>query len=1191
MEELSPLLSSLQKRRRNPIATYRLQLHKDFNFKQAEAVLPYLVQLGITDCYSSPLLMAAPGSQHGYDICDHNRLNPELGSDHDYAGFVNELEKQNMGHVLDFVPNHMGVYPDTNPWWHDVLENGPVSPYARFFDIDWDPIKPELKNKVLLPILGDQYGLVLERGELQLSFENGALVLNYFDHKIPVNPRQTPKVLKVGLEALQAEMKDDPALREFLSILTELEHLPSVQGATTERIEERQREKEVARERLAKLFQSSPRIRQHVTDGMKVFNGHPGHSQSFNPLHELLEAQFYRLSDWKTASHEINYRRFFDINELAGVRMEAPEVFRATHSLILRLLGENKILGLRLDHPDGLYDPASYFAELQNAFLESWAEHHKLPLEKGEVEGRKPLFVVGEKILSSGEDLPVSWSLDGTSGYDFLNDVNRLFVNPAHASRLRDIYIRFTGKTFPLEAVVYISKRLIMMTTMSSELNVLAHAINRISEQNRRSRDFTLDSLRDALREVVACFPVYRTYITEKECTPADRQTLERAIGRARRRNPAMEPSIFNFVREVLIPHGVAGLDPLEFKRRLEFSMKFQQYTGPVQAKGVEDTAFYRYIPLLSLNEVGGDPQKFGGTVKEFHEANARRARRWPHSMLATATHDTKRGEDARARINVLSEIPDLWQQKVEEWSRLNQGARTSFEGESLPDTNDEYLYYQALLGAWPAQSRDESREDLTKRMKAYMSKAIKEAKLKSSWIAPDVDYEKAMEQFVQKTLLGESSTAFLASFEPLARKIAAAGMINSLAQVVLKLTSPGVPDFYQGTELWDLSLVDPDNRRPVDYAHRQKLLSSLDTGVESADLLNSWEDGRIKMAVTAAGLRLRRSLPDLFLEGDYQPVTIEGDQADHVVAYARRFQESSVLVVIPRLLGSVMIHQEHAPIGVSWRLTRLVLPPELAGRSFRNIFTQKVVQPQLNGGDAGLSLVEVLEEWPVAILVDTPNEIRAAAPRRKPLEADRTYGERVTLTFLRPPSLQDRAAGVLLHPTSLFNVYPIGDLGPAAYAFADFLSASGQRWWQMLPLGPTGPGHSPYQAFSVFAGNPLLISPDFLVRDGLLSRSDVKGNSRSRGPVDYEAAQATKEHWLRKAFDVFSKSAKPSQREKFEHFCRQKKTWLNDYALFSAFRKAYDNEWTPVAARVARPPSSGAGSCGARSIQGGTLS
>lgn len=981
---------ALSTRKRTPVTTYRLQLHKGFGFREATAILPYLSRLGITDVYTSPLLKAAPGSRHGYDICDHNLINPELGTASDYDTFVQEMKRLNLSHILDFVPNHMGVYPETNPWWRDVLENGPASAYAHYFDIDWDPIKGELKGKVLLPILGDQYGSVLERGELQLLFAEGTLSLAYYEQRLPINPRQIPDVMRPGLDALKKELKTDPHLQEFLSILTSLCNLPSSLDNEPDRIAERQREKEIARERLSRLVTASPRIATYILESVKKFNGQAGDRKSFDPLHELLEAQNYRLSYWKTASHEINYRRFFDVNQLAGLRMETREVFNATHRLLFDLLGEGRVSSLRLDHPDGLFDPAGYFELLQKTFLVSTlkqvlkikrlAPAHMAGLEKWREKEKerepqglavRPLYIVAEKILSTGEALPQSWAIDGTSGYTFMNDLNRLFVDSRHATRLKELYGNFTGKRAPFEVVVYASKHLIESTTMASELNVLAHVLNRISEADRRFRDFTLDSLRDALREVVACFPVYRTYVTASGATPNDREVVERAIQRARRRNPAMESSIFDFVRDALLPLGVKDLSDDGIIDRLHFAMKFQQYTGPVQAKGVEDTAFYRYNLLASLNEVGGDPIRFSGSVKEFHEISKRRRQNWPYTMLATATHDTKRGEDVRARLNVLSEIPDIWEAAIREWSQITRSTRPGESVEQLIDPNDEYLLYQTLLGTWPADPQHENRQEWCDRVCAYMNKAIKEAKLRTSWVTPNEDYEKAVKGLIENLLLGERSESFLDAFEPFALKVAQWGLVNSLSQVLIKAASPGVPDFYQGTELWDASLVDPDNRRPVDFKQRELLLTELEKNFFQSEripeerrlalqqLLTHWPDGRIKLFVTTAILRLRQAHPELFLSGDYLPLEVQGKWAENLLAFARTKGHQSVILVMPRLVAGIE----------SWGDTAILLPESLAGKTWQSVFTREEMSLDLRQGSPVLSAEVLFKHFPVAVL------------------------------------------------------------------------------------------------------------------------------------------------------------------------------------------------------------------------------
>ncbi|HEX4047920.1 MAG TPA: malto-oligosyltrehalose synthase, partial [Elusimicrobiota bacterium] len=924
-------------------------------FREAAALADYLASLGITDCYTSPVLKARPGSMHGYDITDHNAINPELGGREGYESFVGALRSEGLGHLLDFAPNHMGADAAANPWWRDVLENGPSSRYADFFDIDWNPEKTELKNKVLLPILGDQYGAVLERGELKLVFESGRLSLLAGATPLPLDPQQAPQALRHGLAELKRDLKDDPGGAEFLSILTALERLPSRSDIEPGRPEERRRESEVARGRLEKLAARSPRVARHVREALAFFNGRPGEPRSFDALHGLLESQAYRLSYWKTASDEINYRRFFDINELAALRMERDEVFDATHGLVLELLAAGMATGLRVDHPDGLYDPSRYFEKLQHAFLRAWLRRRLRPggalsaQEDGELDAwraeelrkdfkspsARPLYVVAEKILSPGEALDPHWCVDGTSGYDFLNDANRVFVDGAGAAALRAVYEGFTGKRAAPETVGYASKKTIMATTMASELNVLSDLLNRISEVDRRTRDFTRQSLRRALGEIVACFPVYRTYVTGARATAYDRDVIEAAVALARRRNPAMETTIFEFVRSLMMPKGEAAENEAG-RQKLRFAMKLQQYTAPVQAKGIEDTAFYRYHVLISNNEVGAEPGRPAETVGRFHDANRSRARDWPRSMITTATHDTKRGEDARARVDLLSEIPGDWETAVSRWARANRAAKTVVAGAAAPDANDEYLFYQVLIGAW-----DFGREDaaglasLRERLQAYMLKACREAKLKTSWLSPDAEYEKAAADFVAGAL---ANRPFLDRFAPFARRVAALAALSSLSRTALKAASPGVADFFQGTELWDLSLVDPDNRRPVDYEDRRRKLSSLEPllrardGVETGvkELLEHWEDGRVKLFVTAKSLRWRREHGELLLKGGYEPLEVRGRSSDRFIAFRRAYGAEEAVVVAARLLGGPLWRT--GPEGAAALARKTALEPPAGG-------------------------------------------------------------------------------------------------------------------------------------------------------------------------------------------------------------------------------------------------------------------
>jgi (1->4)-alpha-D-glucan 1-alpha-D-glucosylmutase len=1011
LPDFAALSAYVRERQRVSVSTYRLQLHGEFTFRDAAAIVPYLDRLGISACYCSPYLQARPGSQHGYDICDHSRLNEELGTEADYDAFVSAMATAGIGQVLDIVPNHMGADPISNPWWRDVLENGPSSFFAHYFDIDWDPIKPELKRKVLLATLGDHYGQVLERGELRLDLLDGTLVLRYGEQHFPIDPRHYGLLLRYDIERIRKEMREEPSVQELLAIVRILDELPTATDTNREKRVQRRRVKDLTLQRFARLLESSPRIKQYVHDCTKALNGEPGKPESFDRLHELLELQPYRLAYWKTAVHEINYRRFFDISTLAAVRMESPDVFAATHTLLLKLVRKGQVTGLRLDHIDGLFDPEGYVDTLQQAILEQWvAEFAGIPevpvewqqplrewrnasrLQEPHGHLASPLYVLAEKILTGHESLPQTWPIHGTSGYDFLNDLNRLFLDPTRMKEMRRVYERFTGHESTLADMIYDCKKLIAKTSLGSELNVLAHALNRISEGDRRTRDFTLYSLHQALREVVTCFPVYRTYVRDSEPTEADRQNIERAIARAIRRNRAMEPSIFDFVRATLLPNR-EELTEEEYQRRLQFAMKFQQYTGPVEAKGLEDTTFYRYNVLLSLNEVGGDPQRFGGTVDQYHESNLYRLKHWPNAMLCTATHDHKRGEDARARLNLLSEMPREWQSQVVRWSRLNARNRTDVDGDDAPDRNDEYFFYQSLVGAWRAEYiSDEIPERapdvVVTRMHDYLTKAIKEAKAHTSWINPNQFYDQAVVDFVEKTLSGPRAGRFLADFLPFQRRIAHLGMINSLSQVILKIVAVGVPDFYQGTELWDYSLVDPDNRRPVDYLHREQLLKSLEPALVGAfanpptdrtaavtEMLNHWVDGRIKLYITALGLRLRRQHRTLFLDGQYAPLAVVGEKANHIVASLRVHGDDRVLAVVPRLVGGLVGEVPALPIGEEcWMQTRLLLPPETAGKVWYNLVTGEKVTPVRHEDGFAIPVGEILKTCSVSLLKPAPD-------------------------------------------------------------------------------------------------------------------------------------------------------------------------------------------------------------------------
>ena len=1000
---LESVARSLTEQRRLPESTYRLQLHKDFTFRDAAAIAPYLRDLGVSHCYASPYLQARPGSTHGYDITNHEALNPEIGSPQDYDAWVQSLRENGLGQVLDTVPNHMGI-GNENQWWNDVLENGQASPYAGFFDIAWNASpRPELQGRVLLPTLGEPYGKVLESGQLRLSYANGAFSVSYYDHRFPVAPRTYERVLAHGLEQLtEALGADSPELAEYQSILTALRNLPGQHETDPARLTERQREKEVAKRRLAALTEGTPAVRQHVEHNVAVFNGRPGDRHSFDLLDALLDEQPYRLCYWRVAPDEINYRRFFDVNDLAALSMDRPEVFAATHTLILRLLRERKVDGLRIDHPDGLFDPKQYLDRLQEAVILECAkvaaaaapEYRERPWPELEGELRqelaevrrdrshplyRPLYVVVEKILGSGETLPDDWPVWGTSGYDFLNTLNGLFVDPANARAFTRLYHDWVQEEDRLPEVVYRSKRLILDVALSSELFMLAYQLDRLAQKDRRSRDFTLHTLRRALREVVACFPVYRSYITGDEIRQADRDAVEKAVGRARRRNPQLSPQVFDCLRDVLLlkyPDSYGEEDRAEQRR---FVGKFQQVTAPVMAKGLEDTAFYVYNRLLSLNEVGGDPGLFGVSPDALHRTAQERQARWPRALSALSTHDTKRSEDVRARLNLLSEMPGEWQAAVERWSDLNAPHRLTIDDDPVPDRNEEYFLYQTLLGAWPLEPYGaEEHAAFVQRVRDYLIKAMHEAKVHTSWINPDQQYEESVLRFVGRILDPDSGRPFLGDFRPFQRRISHYGLLNSLAQTLLKITLPGAADTYQGTELWDFSLVDPDNRRPVDYGRRRELLGQLrerekgDRRALVRELLERPEDDRLKLYVTSLALRCRRDHPGLFAEGAYLPGEPAGSRSEHVFGFARRLGGTVAVVAVPRLLTRL----GKMPLGETWGDTRLVLAGFEESLTFQDLFTGVSHTLDARDGRLSLSVAGILSEFPITLLL-------AAAGRR----------------------------------------------------------------------------------------------------------------------------------------------------------------------------------------------------------------
>jgi (1->4)-alpha-D-glucan 1-alpha-D-glucosylmutase len=946
-------------RARIPLATYRLQLHGEFTFRDATALVPYLAKLGVSHVYCSPFLRARPGSTHGYDIIDHETLNPEIGTQADLDAFVSGLRAHGMAIVMDIVPNHMGVLAADNAWWQDLLENGPASTLADFFDIDWRPPAEHLANRVLLPILGDHYGVELAAGHLVLGFdaESGAFAVHYHAHRLPLDPREYPRVLAIAMRELQSapchgSSQGEHQAQALASITGALAKLPRRDERRRGQVDERTLQKEILKGRLASLARSSPGVARAIAAAVESLNGRADDPASFDALHELLEAQAYRVAYWRVAADDINYRRFFDINDLAALRQEHGAVFAATHQLVLKLVNDGTVEALRVDHPDGLYDPKAYFARL----FESC---------------RRPPYLVVEKIVAPFENLPESWAVHGTTGYRFANVVNGLFVDPAAETRLTRTYHQFIGDETPYHEVTRRARRLVLRTALASELTVLTSRLARIARADRNTRDFTFNTLREGLAEVLAQFPVYRTYIDD-QVHPDDRRYIDWACARARAESRAPDADVFDFIREALTCELPTRSPALAAAVR-HFARKFQQLSAPVMAKGVEDTAFYLYNRLVSLNDVGGDPMEFGFPPAKFHRASAHRAKHWAHTMLATSTHDNKRSEDVRCRIDTLTELAAAWRLRLRRWHRMNLGRKATIEDAPAPSRNDEYLLYQVLLGSFPPGPLDEAALAAYRaRIVAYMQKACREAKARTSWARVNEPYEAATTAFIEALLDPRPGNAFLDDFRAALEPIAWAGYLNSLALVAVKYTSPGVPDCYQGNELIDLSLVDPDNRRPVDYARRQALLDEIARLPERPDdaaLRDLFADARVgrgKLYVTWRLLQLRRAREALFKAGTYTALRVVGEKARHAVAFARRHGREASITVVPRLVASLGMAPGRLPCGgEAWGDTRVEIPFVAADATLRDAITQR--ERRLAGG--GIALAELFDAVPVAVL------------------------------------------------------------------------------------------------------------------------------------------------------------------------------------------------------------------------------
>ncbi len=952
------MTSSHDQFKRVPQSTYRVQLTPRFGFADAAQIVPYLSKLGISDLYCSPIMTARSGSTHGYDVVDPQHLNPELGGQQAFDQLLAALRSHKMGLLLDIVPNHMAASSD-NPWWLDVLENGPSSRYADFFDIEWDPVGPGgLENRVLLPVLGSPYGEALENGEIQIVPDQLGYHLQYFDLELPLATTSYSVILGLNAKDIEQELSaDDADWRAYSGLLEATASVPLRTSSDPELIELR----DAVRRQLDKTL---PRLRRNeiirtiLEQTIAQINGKPGDPRSFDLLDRLVASQAYRLAFWQLAHEQINYRRFFDINDLVSMRVEDPQVFDAVHQRIIRLVTSGAVSGLRIDHVDGLWDPQGYLTRLQQSIADSPSTSEQC-------------YVVVEKILSQDETLPQDWPVAGTTGYDFLNILNALAIDESHVEELDRLYRQITDVNSDFRELVYQAKVRMLDTSFAANIQSLSVMLGQIADQDRHGRDLTFESLRQAVIEVTAALPVYRTYTRSFEVSEQDRRWIDSAIETSMNRVPDLRHTLA-FLRRVLLMRIPPYVPESERGAWLQFVMRWQQVTGPAMAKGSEDTALYQYNRLLSLNDVGGEPESRGMSIDEFHAFNLSVLKHWPHTLNASSTHDTKRSEDVRARIAVLSEIPDAWANAVVRWREINAGKRPVRNGFPIPDSNVELQIYQTMLGAWPNDS--EGVDAFRDRLKAYLIKAAREAKIYTSWTESDSVYEDALMEFVDAIFEEPHSSDFLRDFGDFERLVSCSGAVNSLSQTLIKLTAPGVPDTYQGTELWDYSLVDPDNRRTVDYAVRQRLLDRL-PAAESvsersiAELVDRWHDGRAKLLLHQRVLQLRNRHADLFARGTYAPCPVLGHLSRHVVAFTRTLDDLTVITIVPRLVSKLVKDSTSLSLADVWGDTAVIVPDQV-GRSTVDVITGSTVSAGDFPTERRLLVNDVLRQFPCGLLL-----------------------------------------------------------------------------------------------------------------------------------------------------------------------------------------------------------------------------
>lgn len=924
----------------DPVGTYRIQFTPSFDFKSAKDIISYLAELGISHIYASPIFKPRKGSRHGYDVVNPKRLNPELGTREDFEELIEDLEIHGLKWIQDFTPNHM-AYDYKNRMLRDVLENGQSSQYFDFFDIEWDHPCRKIRGKLLAPFLEKGYKETLEEGSIRLNYRESGLTVEYHELKFPLKMESYTEVLSSISDKLKGKLRTSHSdYRSFLETLHVLGNLSSKPA-------ERDNQVNFVKDTLWELYTKNEEFKSLLDRRIEVLNGEKGKTGSFNFLKELLSEQLFVLSFWKIANKKINYRRFFTVNFLICLRMEENNVFQHVHSLLFKLIEQGKIDGLRIDHIDGLYDPTKYLKKLREIADEE--------------------YIVVEKILDLNEKLPHFWPVQGTTGYKFLNYVNGSFCVQENEEEFNQIYSRFSGIKKPYKDLLYEKKKLIMDRYMTGDLNNLTRLMHRILKSGKHGKEITFQKLKRGLREVMALLPVYRTYITKERFPPDDKQILRQTLKEARHKKQKLTHTL-HFIEKVLLLESEERTRGKK-EQQLQFIRRWQQFTGPIMAKGLEDTTLYIYNRLLSLNEVGGKPNKFGIPLQEFHDFNKKRANPDSQSLNTTSTHDTKRGEDVRARINVLSEIPREWENKIETWNRLNHKKKKTVNGEKVPDKNEEYLIYQTLLGAFPFNFKGNNAE-FTERIKRYLVKSLREAKIHSSWLEPDKEYEKASTSFVEDILNPSVKNQFLKDFLSFQRKVVHYGILNSLSQTIIKITSPGTPDFYQGTEIWDLNLVDPDNRRPVNFEKRKRMLQDIKSKVEKGtsslieELLSNPEGGKVKLFLILMTLKTRGENPQLFQKGSYIPLEGQGKFKEHIISFARVYREKWIVTVAPRFLTD-LIDKGEFPLGQVWEDTEIPLP-ENSPSFWENTITGEKIKSK-----KALPVKETLQKFPVALIIN----------------------------------------------------------------------------------------------------------------------------------------------------------------------------------------------------------------------------